>query len=264
MRDVWTTKTVTCKTLRGDAAGPCRSTSRDPLVGNCPRSDKSSTAADLRARASRLRPHAGYAFTGRGWTAVVNELISEATSPSRWSTISATRNDPRRACSSPRTSRCRRSATTCSSPAPTATPTDFNLQGFFAGATGIAASIAGLAPRRDGGQRGVVGGLGVDLDAAVGLPDGELELPDNLRRPDSTRSPRRKTRWRTHGPLSSARCSGIRACSAGRPAALARDVDARHRRDAQREPPGLRPGDLQGACADDVSRATHHQLRQPR
>ena len=60
--------------------------------------------------------------------------------------------------------------------------TSFNLQGFFAGATGIAASIAGLAPGGDGGQRGVVGGLGVDLHAAVGLPDGDLELPDNLRR----------------------------------------------------------------------------------
>ena len=135
---------------------------------------------------------------------------------------------------------------------------DFNLQSFFAGAHRDRRVDRRPGPGRGaGGQRGLVGGLGDLLDAALGLPDGDLELPDDVRRAARPSSRPRRTRWPRRS--SSQRQQVLRRSGSarpGRPAALARNLGARHRRDAEREPPGLRVADLPGAAADHVLRAT--------
>ena len=142
-------------------------------------------------------------------------------------------------------------------------PASFNLQGFFAGATGIAASIAGAFP----GGTEASAGLWVASELISMLPSASQTATssfqttyDGLTDKIATAQDEMADAWTSQqrqvlGDQGLLRLVGrLRSQGTWIP-----DTDGM----LQREPPVLRPGDLPGAFADDVSALRSHQLHHP-
>ena len=143
IRDAWTMETVpaglasTLATLQVHLASS--------LVGNC--TDQTKFAPPTYASCALPAPAdmTGYSFTAEEWTAVVNELISEAYFAEQVIDHFGDLETIRQSVFEFANGAMPAIGADLQLDAGSGTPTDFNLQSFFAGLTGITASIAGLA-----------------------------------------------------------------------------------------------------------------------
>ena len=179
IRDVWTgepdftTLATTLATLQTNLAGS--------LVGNC--SNETRLAPPTYASCALPDDMSGFTFTAGEWTAVVNEMISEAYYAGQVvghfdeletirqgvfeSAAGGAAGDRRR---SPARRRGRQHD-------------ELQLERHLRRRLRDRRVARSLGAGRGGGQRGAVGGLGGVLRVAVGVRDGELGLLDDLRRP---------------------------------------------------------------------------------
>jgi hypothetical protein len=134
IRDVWTMNTpdpTTLSTLQNNLAGS--------LVGNC----SNETNLSPPTYASCVPPSASSKYDASEWTAVVNEMLSEAYSAEQVVDQFNDLNTIRQAVFESESGSLPAIANDLQLAGAAGNTADFNLQGFFAGATGIAASIAG-------------------------------------------------------------------------------------------------------------------------
>jgi hypothetical protein len=142
IRDVWTVETVpdslatTLATLQANLAGS--------LVGNC--SNETSLAPPIYASCALPDDMSGYTFTAADWKAVVNELLSEAYMAQQVVGHFGDLETIRQRVFEGQDGEMAAIGADLQLAAAAGNTTDFDLQSFFAGLTGITASVAGLIP----------------------------------------------------------------------------------------------------------------------
>ena len=177
LRDVWTGATAPDRTTLSEL--------RDDLVkenvGNCPAGNQTTDAPPVYSAC--LPPSGSTGYDADDWTAAVNEVLKEIYFAGQ---VLAHFNDVdtiRRGVFESETGALPAIGSDLQLAGAAGNTTSFDMQNFFAGTTGIAASLAGLVDGRGTrAERGSVGGLGDRLHASVGVPDGDVDLPGDLRR----------------------------------------------------------------------------------
>ena len=147
LRDVWAAKTVDLKTLPGQLPGLSLDV-QGSGVGNCPAANKTHDEPPTYSSCIPPAPPAGgsNAFNGAGWTEVVNEILSEIYLAEQVGNHFTDIETMRAGLFESATNSLPAIGNDLQIAGADNNPASFNLQGFFAGATGIAASIAGAFP----------------------------------------------------------------------------------------------------------------------